>query len=220
MYKGQVVDVTLDGVKPEQVKHFTYLGSTIIDNGKFEKEIRVRNGRATNALAKLANIWRSKNKTLKNKLLLMRSNIMANLLYTNESWTVSKVDEKGLQAFEMKMCRRLLRIAWKEKKKNEWVKKKIVEVCGFEPKGVLEIVKTRKLKYFGHLVRRGGTARAVVEGGMEGRRVIGRPQGNWMGNLREWSRETVCGLARMAEDRESWRLGAPTAVSAKELIDR
>ena len=131
---------------------------------------------------------------------------MANLLYACESWTISKGDEKRLQAFEVKMYRRLLGISWKEKKRNEWVKKKIVEVCGFGPEGVLEIVKTRKLKYFGHLVQRGGTARAVIECGMEGRRVMGRPQGNWMGNLRGWSRETGSGLARMAEDRESWRL--------------
>lgn len=202
---GQVVDVLVDGIKLEQVKNFTYLGSTLVANGKSEKEIRIRIGRATSALANLDNIWRAKNITLKNKLLLMRSIVMANLLYACESWTVSKKDEQRLRAFEMKTYRRMLGISWKEKKTNEWVNNKIFEICRYEPEGVVEIVKKRKFKYFGHLVRGGGTARAVMEGSMQGRRGKGRPQGNWMGNLREWSGKGCFNLTRMAEDRERWR---------------
>ena len=52
---GVVVKVTVDGVVLEQVKSFTYLGSTIVQNGTSEKEIRIRIGRATSALAKLDN---------------------------------------------------------------------------------------------------------------------------------------------------------------------
>ena len=67
----------------------------------------------------------------------------------------------------MKIYRRLLGISWKEKKTNVFVKNRIREICGYEP-GVAEMVKKRKFKYFGHHVRGGGTAKAVMEGGMEG----------------------------------------------------
>ena len=91
---GQVVNVTVGGKRLEQVKNFIYLGSTLVEDGKSEKEIRIRIGRATSALAKLDNIWRSKNVEMKNKLLLMRSVVMATLLCACESWTVSKSDEE------------------------------------------------------------------------------------------------------------------------------
>ena len=133
---------------------------------------------------KLDNIWRSKNVEIKDKLLLMRSIVMATLLYACESWTVSKSDKQRLKTFEMKIYRRLLGISWKEKKTNLFVKNRIREICGYKP-GVVE----RKFKYFGHRVCGGGTAKAVMEGGMEGTRERGRPQRNWMGNLKDWSDE-------------------------------
>ena len=106
-----------------------------------------------------------------------------------ESWTVSKQDEKRLRAFEMKAHRRILGVSWKEKKTNEWIKARKCEICGYELEGIVKVMKKRKFKYSGHVVRGGGTARAVMEGGMEGKRERGRPRRNWMASLREWSGE-------------------------------
>ncbi|KAG1649750.1 Synaptotagmin-6 [Nymphon striatum] len=49
----------------------------------------------------------------------------------------------------------------------------------------------------------GGMARAVMEGAVEARR--GRPMGNWIRNLKEWSGEMENTLTRQAEDRALWR---------------
>ena len=202
---GKIVNVEVDGKKLEQVTNFTYLGSKLVNDGKSEKEIRIRIGRATSALAKLENIWRSKNIKIKNKLLLMRSIVSSTLLYACESWTMNKSDEKRLKAFETKSYRRLLGITWKDRKTNEYVMTKIQEICGFMPEGVVEMVKKKKLKYFGHQIRSGGTTRAVMEGGMEGNRGRGRPQCNWMGNMREWCGKGTGELINMAKDRHGWR---------------
>ena len=43
-------------------------------------------------------------------------------------------------------------------------------MCGYELEGVGEMMKKRKFQCFGHHVREGEKARAVMEGGMEGRR--------------------------------------------------
>ena len=56
---------------------------------------------------------------MKNMLCSMRRIVLAFLLYAFESWSVSKCDEQRLRAFEMKSYRRLLGIAWKEKKTRE-----------------------------------------------------------------------------------------------------
>ncbi len=37
-------------------------------------------------------------------------------------------------------------------------------ICGYEPKGLVEVVKKRKFKYFGHLVRGAGAAREAITG--------------------------------------------------------
>ena len=67
----KVANVMVGGERLEQVKNFTYLGSTLVEDGKSEKEIRIRIGRATSALAKLDNIWRSKTVEMMNKLQLI-----------------------------------------------------------------------------------------------------------------------------------------------------
>eukprot|EP00794_Sanderia_malayensis_P002663 gene2663-biopygen2205 len=205
MTENQVVNVTVDGVQLGQVKSFTYLGARIDENGKSEMEVRVLIGRATSALAKMDSIWRAREIKLKTKLVLMRAVVVATLLYACESWTVSKGDEKRLRAFEMKTYRRLLGIPWKDKKTNEWVMARVTEVYGQELEGFAEMVKKRKLKFYGHEVRRGGLLRAVIEGRTEGRRGRGRPQGNWQENLKDWSGKSLGELKELAKDRERWK---------------
>ena len=70
--------------------------------------------------------------------------------------------------------------------------------------GVVEMVKKRKFKYFGHCVCEGGTAKAVMEGGMEGTCERG-PQRNWMGNLKDGSGEGGVKLSRLAMDWDDWK---------------
>ena len=190
------------------MKSFTYLGPTIVQNGTSEKEIRIRIGRETGALVKLDNIWKTKDVTMKNKLMLLRSIVLANLLYACGSWTISRADEQRIRAMQMKSYRRLLGVTWKDRKTNEWKMDKIKEICGYEPEDVMDVVKRRKLKYFGHLVLGGGTGRAVMEGGMEGSRGRGGPRRNWMGNITELLLLlTLRGntLRSMTVDREGWR---------------
>ncbi|KAG1714260.1 Protein ABHD11 [Nymphon striatum] len=139
------------------------------------------------------------------KILLMRAIVESTLLYACESWTVSKNMEQKLRAFEMKTYRRMLGISWKEKKTNEWVRNEVKRICGSELESVMDTMKRRKFKYFGHMVRGGGMARAILEGGVEGSRGRGRPMGNWLRNLKEWSGQAASVLIRRAEDRVLWR---------------
>jgi len=47
--------------------------------------------------------------------------------------------------------RKILRVAWTQKKTNEWV----LEAAGVE-RDLLNSIKRRKLSYFGHVMRREG----------------------------------------------------------------
>ena len=181
-------------------------------SGKSEKEIWIRIGKATSALSKLENMWKAKNITQRNKMFLMRSVVESTLLYACERWTVNKNNERKIRAFEMKTYRRILGISWKEKKTNEWVRSKVRRIYGFKKENFIDTVKRRKFKFFGHVVRRGGMARAVMEGGIEGRNCRGRPMGSWMGNLKEWSGEMANTLTRQAANRVLWRNNVRTWV--------
>ena len=79
----------------------------------------------------------------------------------------------------MKSFRRMLGITWKDRKTNEWIWQEVIRVCNFETKHLIDILKKRKFQYFGHMVRRGGMTRAIMEGCIEGRRSRGRPMDNW-----------------------------------------
>ena len=89
-----------------------------------EEEIRTRIGIATSAMTRLDNLWSLKGVSLKNRLRISKAVAWATLLYGCESWTISKKSMDKLKAFEMKCYRRLLKITWKEKKTNDYVRKK------------------------------------------------------------------------------------------------
>ena len=68
--------------------------------------------------------------------------------YGCESWTLRNDEETRLDAFEMKGLRKILRFSCAAKKTNEWVLNK----AGVK-RQLLQIVKTRKLAYYGHTMR-------------------------------------------------------------------
>src|SRR5438876_4311311 len=71
------------------------------------------------------------------------------LNYGWESWTWNKVMRKKVNAFEFWCCRRILKISWRDKVKNEEILKQLQKRLHF-----VEDMMTRKLRYAGHVLRR------------------------------------------------------------------
>ena len=59
--KERTIDITVDRSSVKQVTQFTYLGATITSDGKLDKEISVRIGKATGAFNQLNNVWKNLN---------------------------------------------------------------------------------------------------------------------------------------------------------------
>jgi len=72
--------------------------------------------------------------------------------YGCESWTLRKNEDIRLDAIEMKGLRKILQVSWTAKKTNEWVLNK----PGVKME-LLDTVKTRKLAYYGHTMRKQGS---------------------------------------------------------------
>ena len=133
--------------------------------------------------------------SLKTRFRFIQCYVLPVLLYGHEGWTLTKVLERRLEAFEMWLYRRMLRISWTEKVSN-------AEVLIRMRKGVevLYDIKRRKLEYFGHVIRnkKYRLLQLVMEGKIEGRRRPGRRKTSWLRNLRDWFGTDSVSLFRAA----------------------
>ena len=89
-----------------------------------------------------------------------------------------------------------------KKKTTEWVLNK----AGVK-RELLDTVKTRKLAYYGHTMRKLGSCleKEIMQGAMPGARRRGRPRTAWMNNINTWTGLPVEESIRMTEDRDKWR---------------
>jgi len=115
---------------------------------------------------------------------------------------LTKNEETRLDAFEMKGLRKMSRVSWTAKKTIEWA----VNNAGLQ-REVLDIVKARKLAYYGHTIRKQGSCleKEIMQGTMPDARRRGRPRTAWMDNIKTWTGLSVEKSIRMTEDRNKWR---------------
>jgi len=198
-------EVSMGGELLEEVDHFKYLGATITADGKSEKEIRTRMAKGFQALSQLTRINKSNNISTSTKVHLLRSVVFSTFLYGCESWTLSTSSEKKIEAFEMKCYRRLLRVPYTAHRTNESIRSEIEAAIGVH-KHLLQIVKERKLSWFGHITRSSPSlTQTILQGSVEGKRRRGRPRMTWRDNIKTWTNMPFSQLLEAAKDRHRWR---------------
>ena len=196
--------IYMNGEKLEEVSSFKYLGATLTKDGRSLKEIKTRIAMATQALAKLSKIWKSKEISFSTKIKIHKAIVLSTMLYGCESWTLNADSMTKIQTFENKCLRKLLGISWKDHRTNEFVKDQIRSMDGpQEP--LLTTVKKRKLKWYGHITRHNTLSKTILQGTIEGGRRRGRQRKCWLDNIKEWTRLDSPTLLRKAEDRDDWR---------------
>ena len=178
---GIGADIRVHGQRLEEVHSFKYLGAILSDEGT-KQEILARCAQTTTALSKLRNIWHDNNTSIGTKIRLMRSMVVSVLLYGCEAWTLNADLQRRIQALEMRCLRRLLGISYRDHITNEEVRKRITNAIGpFE--SLLSIVKTRKLSWYGHVIRSNSLllpkpyCKALCQEGEEGE---GKDDNGWM----------------------------------------
>ena len=202
---GQV-NIRIDDRNVEVVDSFCYLGSYITDDCKSTRDVKARLAMALDKMTQLNTIWKNKKVSTKSKIRLLRAIILSVAFYGCQSWTLTKELEARIKSFEFKCYRRLLRIPYTEHKSNEEVKNRIELEVG-KVVNLLEVVRKRKLQWFGHVVRQGADslAKTILEGMVDGKRNRGRPEKSWMNNIIEWTGMKVVDLIKSARDRKAWK---------------
>lgn len=199
---GVACCIKIGGKQVEQVDAFFYLGSLITEDAECAREIRTRLGRGREVMGTLKTIWKSHGIPITTKLRIWRTLVWPVAMYGCEGWTIKRSDEERINGFEMKGLRQIMRVSWMAKKTNEWV----LEQLGTE-RQMLNDIKTRKLKYFGHVMRKKGECleKEIMQGTTYGARARGRPRMTWIENIKKWTGLNMSQLMRTAEERNIWR---------------
>ncbi|KAK9871609.1 hypothetical protein WA026_012988 [Henosepilachna vigintioctopunctata] len=184
----------------EVVSVVNYLGSMITNSGGCEAEIRRRVAMARNATTKLTKIWKATAITRNNKLRIANSLIFPIVMYGSETWTLMESDKQQINALEMWVYRRLLRVPWTARRTNI----SIIEELNIETRLVTKINQSI-LRYFGHIARRGDSMeRLMVEGKVEGRRTRGRAPKRWIDQIKTLVGHNLPEASHMAQSRGTW----------------
>ena len=185
-----------------QLVNFPYLGQKITEDGRCEEEIKRRINIANTTFSKVSKVLKSKKIALNTRKRILQCYIWSTLQYGVETWTITESMAKRLSAFEMWSYRRKLIISWTEKVSNE----EALERAKIK-KRLYNIIQTKKLQYFGHIIRQNGDTlhRTVLDGKVHGSRGRGRPRTKWTTNIIKWTGLEYHQAVRQAQHRQERR---------------
>ena len=94
----------------------------------------------------MAKVLTSRKLSIPLKIRMTNSYDFSILMYSAEAWTLTKPLEKNIEAFKMWCLTIIARISWKKKVTNE----EVLEPLNSN-RHLLQTVKQRKLRYYGHI---------------------------------------------------------------------
>jgi hypothetical protein len=114
--KNKIGHLKIKNYQFETVENFKYLGVILNEdnNKQIDLQERIKNANKTYFMQK--KFFFNKNISKKLKLRL-KNTIDKTLIYTSETWTLTKRDRTKLNIFERKVYRRILRLVYDMKKK-------------------------------------------------------------------------------------------------------
>ena len=203
---GNTPAVTLNDEALEEVDNFTYLGSIVDKQGGTDADVRTRIGKARAAFIQLKNIWSSTDLRLNTKIRIFNTIVKPVLLYGAETWRTTVITMSRVQTFANTCLRRILRIRWPEKIRNQ----ELWRLTKQQP--IEEDILKRRWRWIGHTLRKPATSttRQALTWNPQGKRKRGRPRNTWRRDLDADMKKAGTGrnwgeLERLAQDRAEWR---------------
>ena len=195
------IDMNINNQVIEQVDHFNYLGSLVTFEGRCDEEIRRRIILSKYAYNKNKNLLTNSKISIELRKRFLKCYVWSVLLYGCESWTMGKEEELRILALEMWLYRRMLKIPWTAKKTNE----EVLAMAKAE-REIISNIQQRQMRFLGHILRRDGLEKLVVEGKLDGRKSRGRPRRSYIQNLKNCTTcESKGGFIQAAQHRNQWR---------------
>ena len=95
---------------------------------------------------------------------------------------------------------RIFRISYLDRITNEEVLRR-----ANSNRTLLNLIRSRKLRYCGHLIRANNLQRHLLDGKCEGKRRQGKQRSNWMTDVKKWTSLNYEQCIRKAANRDAWR---------------
>lgn len=192
--------LTFNATCIDRVSKFKYLGIWLSEDWTSDIEIKSRIEQARQAFLGLRRVFSCSDFDLGLRLRFLKCYVWSVLLYGMEGWTLKVDNINKLEAFEMWLYRRMLKIPWTARMTNVEVLSRINK-----ERELLVAVKKRKTAYLGHVMRneKYECLQLLIEGKIEGRRGVGRKKLSWLRNIRQWTGvNDIQTLIHTARDRE------------------
>ena len=162
MASGPITSCQIDGETMETLRDFISGRSKITAVGNCSHEIKRCLFLGRKAIINLD----SGDITFPTKAHLVKAMVFPVVMSGCESYTIKKAECQRIDAFELRCCRRLLRVPWTARRSNQSILKEISPECSLEG-----LMLKLKLRYFGHLTgRTDSLEKTLILGKMEGRR--------------------------------------------------
>ena len=138
------------------------------------------------------------------RMRMIRCYIFSILLYSCESWTLDRSSEKRIDAFEMYLYRRMLRLSWIQKITNA----EVLRVCISERNWWTQWCKEKHYTAGTSWEDKGTQyCDCCWRGKVEGKRSVGRRQNSCLKDLRRWLGRTSLEIFRAAVSRTTLAKG-------------
>ena len=127
------------------------------------------------AMTNLDSVLKTRAITWLTKVCIVKAVVFPVVMYECESWTIKKSECQRIDAFELRCCRRFVRVPWTARS-NQSILKEISPEYSLE-----RLVLKLKLQYFGHPMQRADSLeKTLMLGKTEGRRRRGRQRMRWL----------------------------------------
>ena len=129
-------------------KEFKYLGSTVQENGSCEREAKKRGKARWNEWKKVSEVICDRKLPARVKGKVCSSVVIPAIVYGLETVAVTKKQVEEMEVAEMKMLRFAMGVMRKDNIRNEYIRRTVkVKRLGIQ-------IKERKLRWYGHVMRR------------------------------------------------------------------
>ena len=109
MASGPIISQQIDGEKVEAVTDFIFLGSKITADGDYNHKIKRNLLLGRKVMTNLDSVLKSTDITWPTKVYIVKAMVFPVVMYEHKTWTIKKVEHRGIDGFELWGWRRILR---------------------------------------------------------------------------------------------------------------